>query len=98
MSISTSPSDHFIGKLQANVKVVLFCDPMHIINWVVQAQNADWLAAVVYLCNKARGGVVYGQYTAATVCIQTLRVVSCIRTALSRGILAICHTPSGLIA
>jgi hypothetical protein len=49
--------------------------------------------------NKApQGFVIYGQYTMATGCIQALRVASCVRTALSRGILAIYHTPSCLIA
>ena len=42
--------------------------------------------------------VVYGQYTTAKDCVQALRAASCIRTALSRGILSIYHTPSGLIA
>ena len=28
MSLSTSLSDHFIGKLHGNVKVVLFSDPI----------------------------------------------------------------------
>jgi hypothetical protein len=68
------------------------------INWVVRSMNADWLKAVVYFSNKARGGVVYGQYTTAKCCIQALRVASCLRTALSRDILAIYHTSSCLIA
>ena len=47
-----------------------------------------------YNSNKAPlGFVVYGQYSAAKGCLQTLRVASYIRTALSRGILAIYHTP-----
>ena len=40
-----------------------------------------------YLCNKAPGGVVYGQYTTA----KGLRAV--LDTALSRGILTIYHKP-----
>ena len=49
--------------------------------------------------NKAPlGFVVYGQYTMAMGCIQALRVWLCLRTALSRGIFAIYHTRSGLIA
>ena len=44
-----------------------------------------------YLSNKARRGVLYGQYITV--------IVVCLDTALSRGILAICHKPQrGLIA
>ena len=54
---------------------------------------------LVYNSNKAPWGfVVYGQYNTAKGCIQALRVAPCIITVLSRGILAIYHTPSGLIA
>ena len=42
--------------------------------------------------------MVYCQYTTAKGYVQALRVASCIRTALSRGILAIYHTPPDLIA
>ena len=97
------------------------CQLTTIINWVVHALNADWLAAVVcqtiyhgydktfiftalitlvtvYNSNKAPFGIlVYGQYTMAKGCIQALRVASCLRTALSRGISAIYHTTLGLI-
>ena len=44
------------------------------------------------------GVVVCGQYTTAKGWTQTLCVALCVRAALCRGILAICHTPSGLIA
>uniref|UniRef100_A0A674CS01 Laminin subunit alpha-4-like n=1 Tax=Salmo trutta TaxID=8032 RepID=A0A674CS01_SALTR len=37
--------------------------------------------------------VAYGLYTTAKGCIQALHIASCLRTALSRGILAIYHTP-----
>jgi hypothetical protein len=60
------------------------------VNWEVQQR--------VYLNNKARGGVVYGQYTTAKGCYDALRNTECMDTALSRGILTIYHTPSGLIA
>jgi hypothetical protein len=42
--------------------------------------------------------LIYGQYTAAKGCVQSLRVALCIWTAFSRGILPIYHTPLGLIA
>ena len=48
------------------------------------------------------GLVGYGQHTMSVVsipykdCIQVLHIESCIRTALSRGIWAIYHTPLGL--
>jgi hypothetical protein len=42
--------------------------------------------------------VVYGQYTTAKGCVQALRIALCVRIALSRGILAIYHTNSCLIA
>ena len=32
-SMSTSPSDNFIGKLHSNVKVVFFCDPIRNITY-----------------------------------------------------------------
>ena len=85
-----------------------------IINWVVRALNADWLTtgmtkqlfftALILLVTKIieirnlGGFVIYGQFTTAKGGVQALGVASCLRTALSRGILAIYHTPSGLIA
>ena len=33
-----------------------------IINRIIWVLDADWLKAVVYLSNTARGGVVYGQW------------------------------------
>ena len=45
---------------------------------------------VCYLSNKARGGVVYGQYTTAKGCSRTAEWLD---TVLSRGILAIYHKP-----
>ena len=59
---------------------------------------SKYIASQFYDGNKApRGIVVYCQYTTAKGCIQALLIASCIRTALSRAIFAIYHTPSGLI-
>ena len=56
------------------------------------------ITLVTSLSNKApRGFVVYCQKTTAKGSIQ-VQVASYLRTALSHGILAIYHTPSGLIA
>jgi hypothetical protein len=57
------------------------------------------LVTSFYNSNKAPlGFVVYGQYTMAKGCVQALCVASWMRTAHSRGILTIYHTPPGLIA
>ena len=44
---------------------------------------------VIYLSNKARGGVVYGQYTTTKGCSYAIRNTECLDTVLSCRILAI---------
>ena len=52
-----------------------------------------------YNSNKApQWFVLYGQYTTASGCIQAFLFALRVRTALSRGILAVYHNSSGLIA
>ena len=48
---------------------------------------------MVSLSNKARGGVVYGQYTMARGCSYAWRNAEYMDTALSRGILVTPQTP-----
>jgi hypothetical protein len=63
------------------------------------AHSSLWLGGVVYLSNKAQGGVVYGQYTTAKACSYAWSNDGGLDTALSRGILAKYHKPpSYLIA
>ena len=48
---------------------------------------------VSYLHNKARGGVVYGQYNTPKGYSDAQRKAECLAIALSHGILAIFHKP-----
>ena len=51
------------------------------------------LITVAYLSNKARGDVVYGQYTMAKGCSCSQRKAECLDTTRSHGILAMYHKP-----
>ena len=62
-------------------------DLFWIINWVVQALDADWLTAVYHRYNKAC------MWYMANACIQALCVASYIRKTVNRCILAIYHAP-----
>ena len=48
---------------------------------------------MLYLSNKAEGGMVYDQYTMAKGCSYARRIAECLDTALIRGIRAVYHKP-----
>ena len=59
----------------------------------VPARGTVGETVVLYLSNKARGGVVYRQYTTAKGCSYAQCNMEFLDTALSRGILAIYYKP-----